>query len=343
MTETLHEPNEFNAGPVHELLDTEQRAETYIDNVLLQGSQLAYRAFETEAEAQEAADAHVEACMRIAKSIQGLDRVDMMARGEGVQVANVQPMPDQDKGIMSFKTNPDKPLVSLSMFDERPFHYRGVVSGVAETDKDVWKVFPCIVGAESTRKKWDFNQTQFGFSLFHLGLESRIIIPTSSDDVHIEVTPLELQRQRAEALVELAEQDVEQIGFVNDINRIHDAFSEEADYIVKFQEVALLRKIGSRGIRFGTQGNKQADALNTALIKTIHPNRPLIIDGRLFTTGEDNEIVEHHTAGFNGTLIDVISQLPTTQKNIGPTLVMMPIDDNRIHYAPLTNITTLKF
>lgn len=343
MTEMLHEPNESNAGIVHEIFDTEQRTETYIQNVLLQGSQLTHRTFETEAEALEASEAHVEACVRIAQSIQGIERVKLMARGEGVQVANVQPMPDAGEGIMSFKTNPDQSLVPLSMFEERPFRYAGVASGVIETDKNTWKVHTCIVGAESTQRKWSFNQTPFGFPMFKLGLESMIIIPTASDDVHVEVTPLELQRQRTVALEELAEQDIDQIGFVDDINKVHEAFLSETEYLIKFPEVALLRKIGSKGIQFGMQGNKQADALNTALIKTIQPDRPLIIDGRLFKTDEDDKIVANHTAGFNGTVIDVISQLPTTEKNIGPTLVMKPVENDQIHYVPLTNITSLKF
>jgi hypothetical protein len=343
MTEVLHEPNEFDAEPAHELPDTEQRAEIYVQNVLLQGSQLAYRTFDTEAEALEANEAHVEACTRIAKSIHGLEGVDMMARGEGVRVANVQPLSDSQTGIMSFKTNPEQPLVSLSMFDERPFHYKGIVSGATEIDKNVWKVHSFIVGEESTRKNWKFNRIQFGFPMLQISLESMIVIPTASEDVQIEVTPLELQRQRTEALEELAKQDVEQIGFVDDVNKVHEVFLGETKYLVKFPEVALLRKIGSKGMLFGSQGNKQADALNTALIKTIQPKRPLVIDGRLFKADDNDRIVATHTAGFNGTVIDVISQLPTTEKNIGPTLVMMSVDDDRIHYAPLTNITSLKF
>jgi hypothetical protein len=343
MTEVLHEPNEFDAEPVHELLDIEKRVETYMHNVLSQGSELAHRTFTTEAEACEANDAQIEAYTRIAGSIQGLDRVDMMARGEGVQVANVQSLSDSQNGTMSFQTNPGHPLVPLSMFEERPFRYKGVVGGVTEIDKDVWKAHSFIVGAESTRKNWKFNQTQFGFPMLQISLESMIVIPTASEDVHIEVTSLELQRQRIEALEELAKQDVERIGFVDDVNRVYEVFLGETEYLVKFPEVALLRKIGSRGIRFGSQGNKQADALNTALIKVIQPNRSLIIDGRLFTADENDNIVANHTAGFNGTVIDVISQLPTTEKNIGPTLVMLPVDDDHIHYAPLTNIKSLKF
>jgi hypothetical protein len=133
------------------------------------------------------------------------------------------------------------------------------------------------------------------------------------------------------------------VGLADDVNRIYEVFSKEADTITLFPEVALLRKIGKKGIQFGARGGKQTDTLNTALARSIGVDRPLIIDGRVYATEADNSIAMRHTAGFNGKVIDVISQLPQTERNIGPTLVMTPIGEQDIRYIPLTSITALKF
>lgn len=337
MTEKFAESNE---SPVYELLNTEERAENYIYHVLLQGGQLAYRTFETATEANEAGDLYVEACNRIAKSIPGIDKVDMTAQGEGVLVTNVTSSADNRTGVISFQTNPTEPLVPLSMFDARTFHYRGVISGSIETDKNAWKVQPCIVGVEMIKREWNINAVKFGFPLSKIVIESKMIVPCANDDVQIEIRQLVRQRQCAQALEELVRQDV---GLADDVNRIYEAFSEEAETIAQFPEVALLRQIGKKGIQFGAQGGKQADTLNTALARSIGVDRPLIIDGKIYQTDADDSVVMRHTSGFNGKVIDVISQMPKTENNIGPTLVMMPTDEQNMRYIPLTSITALKF
>jgi hypothetical protein len=340
MTEKFAESHE---SPVYELLNTEERAEEYMHNVLLQGGQLAYRTFKTATEANEAGDEYVEACNRIAKSISGIGKVDMTAQGGGVLVTNVTSSADNRTGIVSFQTNPAEPLVPLSMFDVRTFHYQAVISGVIETDKNTWKVQPCIVGSDIDKGEWNINAGKFGFPLSKIVIESMMIIPCANDDVQIEIKQLVHQRQCAQALEELVRQDVECIGLADDVNRIHEAFSEDAETIAQFPEVALLRQIGKKGIQFGARSDKQADILNTALARGIGVDRPLIIDGRIYQTDDDNNIVMRHTSGFNGKVVDVISQLPKTGENIGPTLVMMPVDDQEMRYIPFTSITAVKF
>jgi hypothetical protein len=194
MTEKFAESNE---APVYELLNTEERAEDYMYNVLLQGGQLAYRTFDTVAEANEAGDLYVEACNRIAKSIPGIDKVDMTAQGEGVLVTNVTSSADNRTGVISFQTNPTEALVPLSMFDARMFHYRGVISGSIETDKNAWKVQPCIIGVEMIKREWNINAAKFGFPLSKIILESKMIVPCANDNVQIEIMQLVRQRQCA--------------------------------------------------------------------------------------------------------------------------------------------------
>lgn len=340
MTEKFSEAHDL---PLYELDNTEECTEAYISNVLLQGGQLAHQTFSSEFDARDAADAYVAACRKNCESIPGIDQVDMTAMGEGVLVANIKSSADNRTGIVTYETNPTEPLVPMSMFDKRAFHYEGVISGVVEIDKNTWKAQPCIVAKELKKDQWDLNSAPFGFALTKLTSESRMIIPCVNEDVHIEVDRLVRQRQCEQALIELARQDVEKTGLADDVNRIYEVFSRERKTTSLFPDIPLLHAIGKKGIQFGSQDGKRADVLNTALARTIGVDRPLILDGKAYAADADNQMVQQYKLGFSGTVVEVISQLPVSEKKIGPTLVMMPMDNQEMLYVPLTGIASLKY
>lgn len=340
MTEKFSESHDL---PLYELADREKRTDEYIRSVLLQGGQLAHRVFGNEADAYEASDMYTDTCRKTARSIPKIEGVDLTASGEGVLVTNIKSTIDNNTGILSIETNPTECLVPLSMFESRAFHYDGVVAGVMEVDKGKWKVQPCVIGTESVKGQWGINSASFGFPLTKIGIESHIVIPCAHEDVHVEVDELVRHQQYELALNELAVQDDESIGLVGDITRIHDAFTKEHASVALFPEMTLLREIGKKGLQFGARDYKRADILNTALVKTIGVDRPLILDGKVYKADIDNKILHEYTSGFRGTVLEVVSQLPHSENHVGPTLVMMPEDDSQMHYIPLSSITALKY
>lgn len=343
MSEQLPEPSHSEDAPRPDKYEKESAIESFIFNVMLRGKELSDTTFPTVKSATKAANEFVGTFSSKDNTPEEIYATPLIVRGEGVTVLDIQVDTDT-AGEVSISHDPDRATLPLAVIDSRTVVYRTISAQVTKNQNDTYNATPYIHTQDLYNITAETGKSAQGWPLAKIFIQSTVLIACDRNLADVQSIKLEKYRRHQAALKELELSTDAPSELIEEIRLLEETLSTELpDALIELPQADLLRRIGKKSLEYAASESPAVDYVNEAVEATLGNNRYLEISGKIYGYDQELGVSEILTDSFGGTVAGVVSKIPQMDTHPGSTLAMNALNNDKLCYVPLTDITSLKF